>query len=615
MIPGEARYRALTQLTPMSAKAALTLLDRLAARRLDQSIRLREALQGRLASLGRIALVVASETGDPIGHELSALVNVERDDDVVYILAKELEETHRDSIPLREVTAVARGRVWRTLQATWPNPDPEQRAELARWANNYASALFDLRRPEEALKMVDVALSSFQGAEAEGPQTEVALSLFNRSLALSLLERREEAVVAARESFEMYRALGENGPAGSRVRADWAQAASNLGNRLAEVGRSEDALEPTSEAVRLYRELIRDRSLADLPNLAMSLANLGNRLGDVNRKEEALAVTEEALDYYERLAEARPDIYRPALAMCLTNLGIRRFGLGLLEPAYQASLRSTQIYRQLSQERPDLFRPGLAKSLNALGNRFGITGRNQQAFEATWEATGIYRELAEQHPGAFLPELAICLQNLTSWLIRRELWGEALKVSQEAVDRLKDLAKESPQRFLPILAKALNHMAIIYMYTGFKEGCLEASLTATALFRRLAREHPEAYELDLAQSLANLGVMYGYAGSVDSHDAEEGLRVSREAVDLFRGLVPRAPMAIRPLLAGSLHSMGKCLLRMERAEDALKIFAEAIDTLRPFHREYPEAWGDRMEMMLVSYGDTARALGVPTEPP
>jgi tetratricopeptide (TPR) repeat protein len=153
------------------------------------------------------------------------------------------------------------------------------------------------------------------------------------------------------------------------------------------------------------------------------------------------------------------------------------------------------------------------------------------------------------------------------------------------------------------------------MYTGLKDGCLEASLTATALFRRLAREHPEAYELDLAQSLANLGMMYGYAGDAGSHDAEEGLRVSCEAVDLFRRLVPRAPLAVEPLLAGSLHSMGKRLLQMGRAEDAQKILAEAIDTLRPFYREYPEAWRDRMEMLLASYGNTARALGLPIEPP
>jgi hypothetical protein len=76
----------------------------------------------------------------------------------------------------------------------------------------------------------------------------MALTLFNRSLAPSFLDRREEAVQIAKDSLEVYRALGEKSPAGSRVRTNWAQAAINLGNRLAAVGRSQEALELRSKS-------------------------------------------------------------------------------------------------------------------------------------------------------------------------------------------------------------------------------------------------------------------------------------------------------------------------------------------------------------------------------
>ena len=73
---------------------------------------------------------------------------------------------------------------------------------------------------------------------------------------------------------------------------------------LSELGRREDALEATQEAVEVYRGLAAARPDAFLPDLAMSLNNLGNRLSELGRREDALEATQEALDllwpFYER---------------------------------------------------------------------------------------------------------------------------------------------------------------------------------------------------------------------------------------------------------------------------------------------------------------------------
>ena len=44
----------------------------------------------------------------------------------------------------------------------------------------------------------------------------------------------------------------------------------------------------------------------------MSLTNLGPHLFDLGRREEALAASQEAVDLYRRLAAERPDAFLPS---------------------------------------------------------------------------------------------------------------------------------------------------------------------------------------------------------------------------------------------------------------------------------------------------------------
>ncbi|MFN7056797.1 TIR domain-containing protein, partial [Hyphomonas sp.] len=65
-------------------------------------------------------------------------------------------------------------------------------------------------------------------------------------------------------------------------------------------------------------ELARPRAAAEdedgLSDLAMSLNNLGARLSELGRREDALAATQEAADIRRTLAAARPDAFLPDLA-------------------------------------------------------------------------------------------------------------------------------------------------------------------------------------------------------------------------------------------------------------------------------------------------------------
>jgi len=68
-----------------------------------------------------------------------------------------------------------------------------------------------------------------------------------------------------------------------------------LGWALSALGRRDEALAATEEAVEICRRLAAANPQAFLPYLAMSLNNLGSDLSALGRREEALAAIEKAL--------------------------------------------------------------------------------------------------------------------------------------------------------------------------------------------------------------------------------------------------------------------------------------------------------------------------------
>ncbi|WNG55263.1 tetratricopeptide repeat protein [Archangium gephyra] len=312
----------------------------------------------------------------------------------------------------------------------------------------------------------------------------------------------------------------------------------NLGGRLSELGRREEALEATREAMGLYRTLAERNPDAFRPDLAMSLNNLGGRLSELGRREEALEATREAVELRRALAERNPDAFQPYLAMSLNNLGAMSSELGRREEALEATREAVDLYRALAERNPDAFRPYLAGSLNNLGGRLSELGRREEALEATRDAVDLYRTLAERNPDAFRPDLAMSLNNLggrLSELGRRE---EALEATREAVDLYRTLAERNPDAFRPYLAMSLNNLGGRLSELGRREEALEATREAVELRRALAERNPDAFQPYLAMSLNNLGGRLSELGR-----REEALEVTSEALDILWPLFERIPAA------------------------------------------------------------------------
>jgi tetratricopeptide (TPR) repeat protein len=268
----------------------------------------------------------------------------------------------------------------------------------------------------------------------------LAGSLTNLSAQLGALGRPEEALAASEEAAEVYRELAAARPHWYALRRRLIQLAlrpalattlSNMAIYLGDLGRREEALAASEEAVGTYRELAAARPHAFRPDLAHSLTNLAVMLGALGRREEALAASEEATGTYRKLAAARPDAFRPALALSLTHLAVMLGALGRREEALAASEEAVTIRRALATAHPDAFRPDLARSLTSLANALGALGRREEALAASEEATGTYRELAAARPDAFRPDLALLLTNLSGDLTQVGRREEALAAIEE----------------------------------------------------------------------------------------------------------------------------------------------------------------------------------------
>jgi hypothetical protein len=431
---------------------------------------------------------------------------------------------------------------------------------------------------------------------------ELARMLGNLGIRLGEVGRREEALAAAQEAIAIYRQLAEASPAAHLP--DLAGSLNNLGVSLTDVGRREEALAAAQEAIAIYRQLAEASPAAHLPDLAGSLSNLGNRLGEVGRREEALAAAQEAIAIYRQLAEASPAAYLPDLATSLSNLGNRLGEVGRREEALAAAQEAVAIRRQLAEASPAAYLPDLAGSLNNLGNRLGEVGRREEALAAAQEAVAIRRQLAEASPAAYLPVLATSLNNLGNRLGEVGRREEALAAAQEAVAIRRQLAEASPAAYLPVLAGSLNNLGNRLGEVGRREEALAAAQEAVAIRRQLAEASPAAYLPDLASSLNNLGVSLSDVGR-----REEALAAAQEAVAIRRQLAEASPAAYLPDLAGSLNNLGVSLTDVGRREEALAADEEAIAIRRQLAEASPAAYLPVLAASLNNLGVSLTDVG------
>ena len=397
------------------------------------------------------------------------------------------------------------------------------------------------------------------------------------------LGRWEEALEATREAVDIRRMLSARTP--DAFLPDLAASLNNQGAVLSALGQREEALKVTWEAVDIRRMLGTRNPDAFLPDLAISLNNLGAWLGDLGQREGALKATREAVYIHRTLSARTPDAFLPDLARSLNNLGIRLSALGQQEEAKGAMREAVDIRRTLSARTPDAFLPDLAMSLNNLGNVLGALGQLEEALKVTREAVEINRMLSARTPDAFLPDLAISLNNLGAGLSALGQREEALVATREAVEIYRMLSAQTPDAFTQNLAASLDNLGTMLSALGQREEALAATREAVEIYRTLSMRNLDAFLADFARGLNNLGNVLGALGQF-----EEALKATREAADIRRALSARIPDAFLPDLAMSLNNLGNVLGALAQREEAMKVTLEAIDIYHTLSARNPDTF-------------------------
>jgi tetratricopeptide (TPR) repeat protein/nucleoside phosphorylase len=369
----------------------------------------------------------------------------------------------------------------------------------------------------------------------------------------------------------------------------------SLASRLTALGRREDALKATREAVVQSRTLVDQHHDAFLPDLAMSLNNLSLSLSDLGQWKEAFEAAREAVHLYRTLIKQCRDVFLPGLAVGLNSLGARLNDLGRREEALEVAREAVGHSRELAEKWPNAFLPDLARSLNNVSNVLTALGRREEAVEAAREALDLRRTLAQQRPDAFLPGLALSLNTLANTLSDLGQRDEAFEAAREAAELCRSLAKQRPRTFLSDLAMSLNNLSNRLSEVGRPEEAIEVGYEAVELYRSLTKQHPDAFLPDFARSLSNVGVKLSGLGRW-----EEALEVVREAVEHHRTLAKQPSGAFLPDLAASLSNLGIILSALARREEAIEAARDAVEICAVLAEQTPMAFLHHFKMCLGS---------------
>jgi tetratricopeptide (TPR) repeat protein len=211
-------------------------------------------------------------------------------------------------------------------------------------------------QPEKALKNAEQAAAAcregMDGDEVEQKKSSLVHSLTTLSNCLAAVGRNNEALATSHEAVSIYiqnaAQMWDKFLFTIRKQELGANAFHSLSLRLMTAGESNGAIVNAEKATELYRELV---ALAPrhLPTLASSLRNLASILWNVSHREEAITACKEAVGIMQKVVEIEV-YFLPALANALDQLA--GYLTGDTEGASAVTTESTVVRKRFTSLPP-----------------------------------------------------------------------------------------------------------------------------------------------------------------------------------------------------------------------------------------------------------------------
>ncbi len=374
-----------------------------------------------------------------------------------------------------------------------------------------------------------------------------------------------------------------------------ASLAGNLGHFLQRLGRPQEAILKTEQALRWYEELARDDS--DFDELrAMAHANLGGIYLELNRLPEAREETEKSLAVRRRLWRQDPDRYRDDLIVTLDNLGALLDDLHLPNEAIEILEEAVALCRDRDPRDPETDRH-LGTTLLHLASALAAVDREQDASHATRQSVESFRRLLSERDELAHP-LALSLHNLSVRLAARDRIAEAIETLEEAIAIQEDLARVRPQGFQPWLARSLGTLRDHLSTAGRWDEARQAGERTIELWRDIAERDLESALPDSAKSQIELARILFDTGQPDA-----ALAMIEDPLAQLRKWHGEGRDWLGPSLAIALIMSGSLLLRSGRADDGLDRLLDGLRLLEDFALRHPQG------LLLRRASTTGEALG------
>jgi len=457
----------------------------------------------------------------------------------------------------------------------------------------------------------------------------LATHLTNLGARLIALGKRQEAVDASREAM---RVLSELATEEAGLGYDLVAGLNNLGLALFDVGERVDAMKVTEECIRTCQELNEDGLDQEVlekvtSTHACAMSNLAMILAKETKYESAREAARDSIKMLRHRRESNPTSFQAdELARVLNIMAEIESQLGCHEEAFVAVKESVEIYRLLLSERPDLVQREFPNALITYGVLLSRGGRSGEAERVTEEAIELLRKLTKERPNTFNHVLAAALGNLSESYAKRGQMEEALRTVGESVAILRDLSQQEPRVFLLNLAVRLLHYGEWLYRTGATKSALEICQELVGVCRRLVGDGHALAALMLADALQRVHDFGHLAGS------EPALSELREAVELYRVLAQTDPAVHLPRLAStlirlseSLYQWRSRLIRVARSSETSdyrnsNLLAEAVlvgkDAVVAFRRlvdQQPERYSMAFAQALVALVPKLCGIGAPKE--
>ena len=216
------------------------------------------------------------------------------------------------------------------------------------------------------------------------------------------------------------RKLADANPSVTKFQRDVAGCYTNIGNRLSDAGRPDEALTAYREALAIRQRLVDANPTVSKfqGDLSRSHDNIGSLLAHFGKPDEALKAYESALKISRPLAEANPRIveYQRNLLGSYVNVGNLLQAGGKRAEALKSYESALAIARPLAEANPDVIsiQSVLATCYNATASMLGPIGRPDEARTSYESALTIQQKLAAAHPESpdFASDVGATLNNL-----------------------------------------------------------------------------------------------------------------------------------------------------------------------------------------------------------